>query len=36
VRAVIKRVKKEFITAMFLLGTENVEQLKGNRSLILK
>ncbi|QHI68907.1 type 2 isopentenyl-diphosphate Delta-isomerase [Tichowtungia aerotolerans] len=35
VRAVIQRIRKEFVTAMFLLGAENVEQLKGNRSLIL-
>lgn len=35
VRAVIQRIRKEFVTAMFLLGVENVEQLKGNRSLIL-
>lgn len=35
VRAVIQRIRKEFITAMFLLGVENVEQLQGNRSLIV-
>jgi isopentenyl-diphosphate delta-isomerase len=36
VRAVIQRVKKEFVTAMFLLGVKNIEQLKGNRNLIRK
>jgi len=35
VRAVIQRIKKEFITAMFLLGCNNIEQLQGNRSLII-
>jgi isopentenyl-diphosphate delta-isomerase len=36
VRAVIQRIKKEFITAMFLLGCGNIEQLKGNRSLLVR
>jgi isopentenyl-diphosphate Delta-isomerase len=34
VRAVIQRIKTEFVTAMFLLGCKNIEQLQGNRSLI--
>jgi isopentenyl-diphosphate delta-isomerase len=34
VRAVIQRMKKEFVTAMFLLGCKNMEQLQGNCSLI--
>ena len=36
VRQVIQRIKKEFITAMFLMGQKNIEQLQGNKSLILK
>jgi len=36
VRAVIQRIKKEFITAMFLLGARTVDDLKGNEDLILK
>ena len=35
VRAVIQRIKKEFTTAMFLLGCKNIEQLQGNRSLLV-
>lgn len=35
VREVIRRTKREFVTAMFLLGTKNVEQLQGNGDLIL-
>ena len=35
VRAVIQRVRKEFVTAMFLLGCRNIEQLRGNRSLLV-
>jgi len=35
VRAVIQRIKKEFSTAMFLLGTENVEELQGNTGLLV-
>lgn len=36
VRTVIQRIKKEFVTAMFLLGVKNVEQLQGNGDLIRK
>ncbi len=36
VRKVIRRIKREFVTAMFLLGCKNVEALKGNRDLIVK
>lgn len=36
VRKVIQRIKKEFVTAMFLLGCKNIEQLQGNKELILK
>jgi isopentenyl diphosphate isomerase/L-lactate dehydrogenase-like FMN-dependent dehydrogenase len=32
---VIQRIKKEFTTAMFLLGCRNIEQLKGNRGLFV-
>jgi len=35
VRAVIRRIKREFTTAMFLLGTGNIEDLAGNEELIL-
>lgn len=35
VREVIRRIKREFVTAMFLLGTEKVEDLVGNEELIL-
>jgi len=35
VRKVIRRVKREFTTAMFLLGMECVDDLKGNEGLIL-
>ena len=34
VRAVIQRIKKEFVTAMFLIGCENIEQLQNNKGLI--
>ena len=34
VRAVIQKMKREFVTAMFLLGCKNIEQLKGNQTLI--
>ncbi|NQZ71415.1 MAG: alpha-hydroxy-acid oxidizing protein, partial [Lentisphaeria bacterium] len=33
---VIESLKREFQTAMFLLGMSSVEKLKGNKSLILK
>ena len=36
VRAVIQRIKKEFVTAMFLLGARTVDDLKGDEDLILK
>lgn len=35
VRAVIRRIKREFTTAMFLLGIGKVEDLHGNEELIL-
>lgn len=35
VRQVIRRFKREFVTAMFLLGCANVEELKGNEGVIL-
>ena len=35
VRAVIQRIKKEFVTAMFLLGCKNIEQLQGNKGLMV-
>ena len=34
VRAVIQRIKKEFVTAMFLLGAQRIEDLKGHQELI--
>lgn len=36
VRTVIRRVKKEFVTAMFLLGTRTVGDLKGHKELVLE
>ncbi len=36
VRKVIRRIKREFVTAMFLLGCKNIEELKGSRDLIVK
>ena len=36
VRNVIQRIKREFVTAMFLLGTQTVDDLKGHEELILK
>ena len=36
VREGIQRIKKEFVTAMFLLGARTVDDLKGNEDLILK
>jgi len=35
VRTVIRRIKREFATAMFLLGTGRIDELKGNEGLIL-
>ncbi len=35
VRKVIQRIKREFVTTMFLLGAGSVEQLKGHAELIL-
>ena len=35
VRAVIRRLKREFTTAMFLLGMDNIDDLKGREELIL-
>lgn len=36
VRAVIRRLRKEFCVAMFLLGVSRVKQMKGNESLLVK
>lgn len=36
VRAVIQRMKKEFVTTMFLLGAKNIEQLQGNKGLLVE
>jgi len=36
VRKVIRRIKKEFVTTMFLLGARRIEDLKGHGELILK
>ena len=36
VRAVIQRVRHEFVTTMFLLGADTVDDLKGHEELILK
>jgi isopentenyl-diphosphate delta-isomerase len=36
VRTVIQRIKREFVTAMFLLGADCVEKIKGHEELILK
>ncbi len=35
VREVIRRIKREFVTAMFLLGMEKTENLIGNEELVL-
>jgi isopentenyl-diphosphate delta-isomerase len=35
VREEIRRIKREFTTAMFLLGTGKIEDLAGNEELIL-
>jgi isopentenyl diphosphate isomerase/L-lactate dehydrogenase-like FMN-dependent dehydrogenase len=34
VRAVIQQLRREFATAMFLLGVAKVEKLKGNAALV--
>lgn len=36
VRKVIQRLKREFVTTMFLLGADRVEKIKGHEELILK
>jgi len=36
VRTVIQRLKREFVTAMFLLGADRIEKLQGNDELIVK
>ncbi len=36
VRKVIQRIKREFVTTMFLLGCKNIEDLKGNCDLLVK
>lgn len=35
VRAEIRRLRREFVSAMFLLGTGSLDELKGNESLVL-
>ena len=35
VRAVIRRIKREFVTAMFLLGAGDIDDIKGREELIL-
>lgn len=35
VRAVIQRLKREFVTAMFLLGADRVEKIKGHQELVI-
>lgn len=34
VRAVIQKIKREFVTVMFLLGATSVDQIRGNQDLI--
>ncbi len=36
VRTVIRRIKREFVTTMFLLGARTVDDLKGHKKLILE
>lgn len=36
VREVIQRIKKEFVTTMFLLGAERIEQLQDNKGLLVE
>jgi isopentenyl-diphosphate delta-isomerase len=36
VRKVIQRLKREFVTAMFLLGADRVEKIKGREELLVK
>jgi isopentenyl-diphosphate delta-isomerase len=36
VRKVIQRMKREFVTTMFLLGADRVEKIKGHEELIVK
>lgn len=36
VRTVIQKLKREFVTAMFLLGADRVEKIQGREELILK
>jgi isopentenyl-diphosphate delta-isomerase len=36
VRKVIQKLKREFVTSMFLLGADRVEKIKGHEELILK
>ena len=36
VRKVIQRIKREFVTTLFLLGARTVDDLKGHEELILK
>ena len=35
VRAVIQRIRREFVTTMFLLGAETIDELKGHEELIV-
>jgi isopentenyl-diphosphate Delta-isomerase len=36
VRAVIQKLKREFVTALFLLGADRVEKIKGREELIIQ
>ncbi|MBM4151973.1 MAG: type 2 isopentenyl-diphosphate Delta-isomerase, partial [Kiritimatiellaceae bacterium] len=36
VRKVIQKLRREFLTAMFLLGADRIEKIKGNESLVVK
>lgn len=36
VRAVVQKLKREFVTALFLLGADRIEKIKGRQELILK
>ena len=36
VRAVIQKLKREFVTAMFLLGADRISKIKNHEELILK
>jgi isopentenyl diphosphate isomerase/L-lactate dehydrogenase-like FMN-dependent dehydrogenase len=36
VRKVIQRMKREFVTAMFLLGADRIEKIQGREELVVK